>query len=36
MRGRIIKMIPEIEWIQNKELQNKVVATIEDALKTGG
>ncbi|KUK56696.1 MAG: hypothetical protein XD80_1786, partial [Synergistales bacterium 53_16] len=23
MRDRIFKMIPEIEWIQDKELQNK-------------
>lgn len=36
MRDRIVKMIPEIDWIQDKELREKVVATIEDALKTGG
>jgi hypothetical protein len=36
MRDRIIKMIPEIDWIQDKDLRTKVVATVEDALKTGG
>ena len=36
MRDRIIKMIPEIDWVQDKELKDQVVANIEDALKTGG
>lgn len=36
MRDRIVKMIPEIDWIKDKELKEKVIDTIEDALKTGG
>ncbi|MDT8284152.1 MAG: HD domain-containing protein [Thermovirgaceae bacterium] len=36
MKDRIIKMIPEIDWIQDNGLKDKVVATIEDALRTGG
>ena len=36
MKERIRKLLPEIEWIECKELQDKVVACYEDALKTGG
>lgn len=36
MKDRIIKMIPEIDWIQDNGLKDKVVATIEDALRTSG
>lgn len=35
MKEKIRKMLPEIEWIKDKELQAKVVACYEDALKTG-
>ena len=36
MKEKIRKMLPEIEWINDKGLQDKVVACYEDALKTGG
>ena len=36
MKERIRKLLPEIEWIECKELQDKVVACYEDALNTGG
>ncbi len=36
MKEKIRKMLPEIEWIKDKELQEKVVASYVDALKTGG
>ncbi|HOO63454.1 MAG TPA: HD domain-containing protein [Synergistaceae bacterium] len=36
MKDRIRECLPEIEWIQNKDLQEKVVVTFEDALKMGG
>ncbi len=36
MKEKIRKMLPEIEWIQDKGLQDKVLACYEDALKTGG
>jgi len=36
MEKKIREMMPEIEWINDKELQGKVVATIEDGLRSGG
>ena len=36
MKEKIRKLLPEIEWIKDKGLQEKVVASYEDALKTGG
>ena len=36
MKEKIRKLLPEIEWIEDKDLQEKVVASYEDALKTGG
>ncbi len=36
MKAKIRKMLPEIDWIKDKGLQEKVVACYEDALKTGG
>jgi hypothetical protein len=36
MKKKIREMLPEIEWINDKGLQDKVVACYEDALKTGG
>ena len=36
MKEKIRKLLPEIEWIHDKALQEKVVASYEDALKTGG
>lgn len=36
MEKRIRELFPEIEWIKDKALQDKVVAAYVDALKTGG
>ena len=36
MKEKIRKMLPEIEWIVDKELQYKVLASFDYALKTGG
>ncbi|MEA3507456.1 MAG: HD domain-containing protein [Synergistota bacterium] len=36
MRDRIVKLFPEIDWVQDAELKEKVVATLENALKMGG
>jgi putative nucleotidyltransferase with HDIG domain len=36
MREKIRKLLPEIEWIGDKGLQEKVLASYEDALSTGG
>jgi putative nucleotidyltransferase with HDIG domain len=36
MKEKIRKLLPEIEWIADKDLREKVVASYEDALKTGG
>ena len=36
MKEKIRKLLPEIEWINDKTLQEKVTAAYEDALKTGG
>jgi hypothetical protein len=36
MKAKIRELLPEIEWIHDKELQEKVAATYEDALTTGG
>ena len=36
MKDRIRECLPEIEWIKDKDLQEKVVVTFEDALKIGG
>lgn len=36
MEKRIRELFPEIEWIKDKDLQGKVVASYVDALKTGG
>lgn len=36
MEERIRKLLPEIDWIHDRELQDKVVATYIDALNTGG
>lgn len=36
MKEKIRKLLPEVEWIKDKELQEKVLASFEDALKTGG
>lgn len=36
MKEKIRELFPEIEWITDKALQEKVVAAIEDALKSGG
>jgi HD superfamily phosphodiesterase len=35
MKNRIRELFPEIEWIQDKELQEKVVDTYKDALTMG-
>lgn len=35
MKNRIRELLPEIEWIQDQELQNKVVDTYQDALVMG-
>jgi len=36
MKERIRELLPEIEWINDPGLQEKVVASYEDALRTGG
>ncbi len=36
MKDKIRELLPEIEWIHDKELQEKVVATYEEALTIGG
>lgn len=36
MEKKIREYFPEIEWIRDKALQDKVTASIADALKTGG
>jgi len=36
MKERIMKLFPEIDWIQDPKLKEKVVATLEDGLKMGG
>jgi putative nucleotidyltransferase with HDIG domain len=36
MKEKIRKLLPELEWINDKSLQEKVLASYEDALKTGG
>ncbi|MDR1514329.1 MAG: HD domain-containing protein [Synergistaceae bacterium] len=36
MREKIRGLLPEIEWIEDEELQEKVVACYADALRTGG
>ena len=36
MRARIRKLLPEIEWIIDKELQERVTDSYEDALTAGG
>jgi putative nucleotidyltransferase with HDIG domain len=36
MRDKIRKLLPEIEWIRDGELRDKVLASYEDALATGG
>jgi len=36
MRERIAQLLPEVDWICDRELKEKVLATYEDALKTGG
>ncbi len=36
MKDRIRKCMPELEWIKDKELEEKVVQTFEDALVMGG
>jgi hypothetical protein len=36
MEKRIRELFPEIEWIKDKGMQDKVVASYVDALKTGG
>ncbi|MDR1472606.1 MAG: HD domain-containing protein [Synergistaceae bacterium] len=36
MREKIRNMLPEIEWIGDRELRERVVDCYEDALKTGG
>ncbi|MDR1481616.1 MAG: HD domain-containing protein [Synergistaceae bacterium] len=36
MKRKVREMLPEIEWIESGELQEKVLACYEDALKTGG
>ena len=36
MRERIRKLLPEIEWITDKELQERVTDSYEDALTEGG
>jgi putative nucleotidyltransferase with HDIG domain len=36
MKEKIMQLLPEIEWIGDKALREKVVASYEDALKTGG
>ena len=36
MKEKIRKLLPEIDWVNCKELQEKIVACYEDALNTGG
>jgi putative nucleotidyltransferase with HDIG domain len=36
VRERIGKLLPEIEWIGDEALRDKVLASYEDALSTGG
>lgn len=36
MEKKIREMMPEIEWIKDKQLQEQVVETLEDGLKSGG
>ena len=36
MEKRIRELFPEIEWIKDKGMQDKVVASYVDALKIGG
>lgn len=36
MREKIRKLLPEIEWIHDPGLRDKVLASYEDALNTGG
>ncbi|GHV36314.1 phosphohydrolase [Synergistales bacterium] len=36
MREKIRKLLPEIEWINEKDLREKVIDSYADALKTGG
>ncbi|MDR1915005.1 MAG: HD domain-containing protein [Synergistaceae bacterium] len=36
MREKIRSMLPEIEWIGDEELREKVVSCYEDALRSGG
>jgi len=36
MKERIMKLFPEIDWIQDSNLKEKVIATLEDGLKMGG
>jgi putative nucleotidyltransferase with HDIG domain len=36
MRERIKELLPEIEWIEDKELRERVLTSYEDALNTGG
>jgi hypothetical protein len=36
MKERIRELLPEIEWIDSKELQDQVAACYVDALTTGG
>jgi putative nucleotidyltransferase with HDIG domain len=36
MKEKIRKLLPELDWINDKSLQEKVLSSYEDALKTGG
>lgn len=36
MRDRLLTVLPEIEWIEDEELREKVVATWIDGLERGG
>ena len=36
MKAKIRELLPEIEWIHDKDLQEKVVDTYVEALETGG
>lgn len=36
MEQRIRELFPEIEWVKDESLRRKVVASVIDALKTGG
>ncbi len=35
MKEKILELIPEIKWIENVELQDKVISAYEEALRTG-